>query len=53
MDNTIVRENPAPEPTISTSGILLIQGGPEERPIYLGNFHIIRLLMDLWQSRFG
>jgi hypothetical protein len=49
----IVRENPAPEPTISTSGILLIQGGPEERPIYLGNFHIIRLLMDLSQSFFG
>ena len=51
--HTIVRENPAPEPTISTSTFLLIQGGPEERPIYLGNFHIICLLMDLSQSRFG
>lgn len=52
--HTVVRENLAPEPTISTSRLLLIQGVPEERPIYLRNFHIVCLfLVDLGESLFS
>jgi hypothetical protein len=50
---TVVRENPAPEPTISTSRILVIQRMPEERLIDLRNFHIIRLLIHRSQGFFG